>query len=338
MWWSIIVGVIILLALIMVALWGVYGDQLKAEFLEKKQPQQPQRPPAEPEARKEPVFVSPGSASQQSLSLDFTPPQLPDLDEHWQADYCYVVRFFEEQAQLSSHFVTLKDKLRQRNINIYQLLGYHEQVQHWQVADQTPCRYWVILIPLADRNGSMSSQRIKLIENDCRRFAEQQKQRVLFSPLEEALERAALLDKFCNEVDIVLNLRLIFADTLNMAAIDELLVRSYHALDGKHYVYRLDSEILFSAKPVLLPNNEVREIVFSLDAPRVSQPQRAFEDMIQRMQEICELKQGQLFDRQNKQLTQTDISVMRGGIDLLVAEMSEKGVTPGGRLAYLLFS
>lgn len=326
---NIIIAVVIALALAATALWGIYGDRLRLPpFLRKKQP-------AAPPPRKEPVFNGGG---QQSLALDFTPPALPPLDAAWQPDYCYVVHFYEERVQDAMRFAALKDQLRQRQISLYRLLGFNEDTQQWEIAEPPQSyRYWIAMMPLANRGGSLGRPRIKLVEEDCRRFAEKSGQRVALPSLNGALERAKLLDEFCDAVDVVLNLRLVLGEPLPPADAEELLQRAYMAADGQRYVYRLDSEVMFSATPVMLPNSLVQEIVFKLDAPRVSQPQRAFQDMVQRMEEIAELKQGTLYDRKDNKISEADLSVMRGGVERVATEMQEKGVAPGSTLAHLLF-
>lgn len=333
MGWSLAIGVLALLALGIIAWWGMSGDSFKFPLLRRKA-----APP--PSERKEPVFnAASAMEKQQKLDLEYTPPQLPPLEEHWQAVYCYVVQFFQEQVQTPAGFVPLKDRLNQRSFSVFQLLGFNENSQQWEAA-QTPAtyRFWQLMVPLANRGGSLSSERIKLIREDCLRFAEKTNLRVKFPPLEGAMERAKLLDQFCNEVDVVLNLRVVLNDAQTLEDTEELLARSYLNKENDSYVYRLDSEKLFTAMPLLLPNNLVREVLFTLDAPRVSQPQRAFEDMIRAMHDMAELKQGQLYDRKDTRLGETDIGIIRGAIDQLATQMSEKGVVPGSTLAHLLFS
>lgn len=325
--WEIAVGVAILLALVATALWGIYGDKWF-----RKEAAQESAPPPE---KKEPVF-SPGA--QQDLPLDFTEPVLPELEESWQADYCYMVRFYEEQVREVGRFAVLQERLAQREVRLYRLLGFDETAQQWTVAESsTAFRYWTMMLPLANRSGSLSRERMKLLEDDCRRFAEKAGMRVMFSPLAGALERAKLLDAFCNEVDRFLQLRVVLAEPLELADVEELLQRGYMVADGKRHIYHLDSEVMFIAEPVLLPNNKVREVIFTLDAPCVSQPGRAFEDMMQRMEEIVELKQGRIFHGE-REVGETEIGMMRGEAANVAAKMKEKGVLPGSTLAHLLFS
>lgn len=331
--WDIAISVVVILAFIAVALWGVYGGKLKPG--KKKADGKKSLPVRE---KKEPVFNSAAQGAQQTLPLDFTPPPLPELEQSWQADYCYVVHFFEDQVGDVKRFSALKERLAQRRMKIYRLLGFDEEVQQWEIAEASSSfRYWIAMVPLADRNGTMTREKMKLLEDDCRRFSDHVGLRPMFSPIASALARADLLDKFCDDVDQTLHLRLLLPHALGMNEVDELLKRGYMVKDEKTYVYRLDSEVMFTASPVVLPNILVQEVSFVLDLPRVSQPQRAFEDMVQRMGEIADLKHGRLFHGE-KEISETDFGMMRGEVDALANRMIEEGVNPGSALACLLFN
>ena len=342
MWWSIIGGLVAIgLVMGLVMLWGLHGRLPdKLPFLSRGQRDSKGQAIAETEKR-EPTFNTGTVQAAVPVTLpEFELPSLPSLPNEWQEIFCYIVRFYEEGASEARRFEALKEQLRRREVKIFQLLGFDEHGQQWQSADFLAAyRYWILMIPLADRSGSLSAQRLKLLQDDCRRFAAKLRQRVEFPDLKGVLERVKMLDAFCNEADIVLRLRIVLPESLNLDAAAELLERAYMVADEKgRHVYRLNSEIMFTAEAEKLPNNTVQELSFILDAPKVSDPLRAFESMIQSMQEIAELKQGRLTDRNNNELTDTDIGMMRGSIAQLAENMKEQGVPPGSMLAHLLFS
>lgn len=340
----IIAGVLILIIFVGIAIWGVRAGQ--------KQHKQEQHL-AE---RKEPTFsddapavAATGSAAdatpatpQATLAIDYTPPELPEPDESLLlSDICFSIKFYsEDEAVAASVFTALEQKVARFALTVYRHLAFDEAQQKWQRDISKPYRYWLVAFPLADRSGRLTKERITLLEEEVRRFAQENGLHPRFSSIPEAIENAALLDKFCNEMDVVVEWRIDLAKETPVERIYEVLAMHHLSQEEQgNYVYRLDSETIFTAYcNTTLSSQHGQTLIFYLDAPKVSAPEQALTDMHNIARKVAEILNAKITDHQGAAIDSQRAATIRQQLIALRKQMTDFGVPPGSSTAHLLFS
>ena len=164
-----------------------------------------------------------------------------------------------------------------------------------------------------------------------------------------SLENAKLVDDFCGRVDIEVVLHVDGTARPSRGSVEKMLRLQGLEADedspsaksgGGGLVWRRDGEVrygVFLRKSAAAPG-DVSCAVFRLDVPNVSDPARAFDEMLE-----CALKVARVFFFQVRDPEGGEINDERAKelrlLALGVAEdMRKHGVTPGGDVARLLFS
>lgn len=367
----IIVIVVVIVLLSGIALLGVLGGRDK-----KRQPSYPQRRREQaPAERKEPSFsggrqpeaqdaavaadapaaeeegegqakvvvvkeaAAAVAAPQPELPLTFTPPELPPPDEALRHDtsYFYLIYFYAEAPLPPAALQPLLESLKRYRILLYKILGYSEKEGQWKEEKVDNLRYWLLALPLANRGGRLDKAKLDLIEEESRRFAQKLKIHVRFPSRSVAEHNGQVLDDFCNSVDLMIELRIILPQRESLSRIHELLTMHDMTPKEKKYVYRVNSEVFFLAQYVELPESTTQSLNFFMDTPKISKPTRAFDDMIDRLKKIAVLLNGSIIDPVGKPVDEARIEEIHQQLARLLRLMNEKGVTPGGSLAHLLF-
>ncbi|MGI9338356.1 MAG: cell division protein ZipA C-terminal FtsZ-binding domain-containing protein [Gammaproteobacteria bacterium] len=305
------------------------------------------------QSRKEPVFTAttppPPEAqpeektAQGQLGIEkFDAPQLPPPpDDMLAADMCYAVYVFAQTPINPQTFAPLLESWHKWRLPRCLVLGYDESDKQWrkpQNGGGENKKNWLLAVPLADRGGALDDARIRKLEESARRFCQSIDAHGKFPPAAEAAKNAKLLDVFCNSVDKIVEIHLAGSPSLARTA-EAAQVCGLAAIDGGlKYAFRQNSETLFSMTVAVRMKNEVRRVVFDLDAPNVSNPAQAFDAMVNALKRTASMLSLDITDKNGEAVDAERIDQMRGQIAVLSAEMKKFGVPPGGAVARLLFA
>ena len=369
----------------------------------------------------EPVFAEGGSGVdngkstgpvQQSLEMtSFVPPKLPaPSEELLPLDICHSVRLHcrEGEAMAAAELGPLEAGLREAGLPVFRFLACGDDGEWRKVSPDatgtgTPgtgtvgsgtgtgggweFRNWLVALPLADRGGRMTEEKIRAVERETRRFAELRRLQPSFPPTASSLENAKLVDDFCERVDIELALHVDGPSRPSRASVEKMLrlqgltdapvravgkggtvgvgtgpvmgagsgmVSGGNGFGGNgsgngngaggsgsgRLVWTRDGEVRYSAQPRRVSSSpgEVSSVVFRLDVPNVSDPARAFDEMLECAAKVARVFYFKVRDPDGRDIGEDRARELRM-LALGVAEdMRAHGVAPGGDVARLLFS
>ena len=297
---------------------------------------------------------------QQSLVMpSFSPPKLPEPPEELiPLDICHAVRLHcREEAEAEwlrgADLEPLRTGLRDCGLPVFRFLACGDDGE-WLAAKSDGeggrrFRHWLVALPLADRGGPMTEEKIRMVERETRRFAELRKLHPVFPHTGASLENAKLVDEFCGRVDVEVVLHVDGTARPSRGSVEKMLRLQGLEADadsaaakngGGGLVWRRDGEVRFGVflRRSSVAPGDVSCAVFRLDVPNVSDPARAFDEMLE-----CALKVARVFFFQVRDPEGGEINEERAKelrlLALGVAEdMRKHGVTPGGDVARLLFS
>jgi hypothetical protein len=162
--------------------------------------------------------------------------------------------------------------------------------------------------------------------------------------------RAARLDAFCAEVDVMMVVNAVSRDgaafpgtkvrALAEAAgfrLDPDGVFRYHDEEGTH-LFSLCNQEDAPFYPDAVKSVATRGITFFLELPRVASAERAFDRMVGIARGFCGALGAMLVDDNRVPLNETGVERIRAQIRTLAARMESRGVAPGGPRALRLFS
>ena len=281
------------------------------------------------------------AAPQGALPMDdFTPPELPPPDESLlPLDMCYAVRLFGDSAVSAVKMEDLRARMRPAKSKNSYRLGFDEGARQWRLASDLSSRYWIVAAPLADRGGPIGESDIRRMEEAARAFAQKTKMRLLFPPASESLENAARIDKFCATADMFIELRLSGEDCADDRIAEAMHLAGMTADGARGFVRRMNSEELFRARAMPTPASAARRtIIFEMDAPNITSPPRAFEEMMHSVRRAAGLLNMQITDPKGQAVDEERAAAMREQISLLAAQMRRFGAEPGGAIARMIFS
>ena len=257
------------------------------------------------------------------------------------ADMCYAVYVFAQTPINPQTFSPLIESWHKWRLPRCLLLGYDEVERQWrkpQSGGGDNKKNWLLAVPLADRGGALDDMRIRQLEESARRFCQGIDAHGRFPAAADAAKNAKLLDAFCNSVDKIVEIHLAGSPSLARTA-EAAKVCGLVATDGGlRYAFRQNSETLFSMTIAVRMKNEVRRVIFDMDAPNVSNPLQAFDAMVNAIKRTASMLSIDITDKNGEKIDPARIEQMRGQIAVLNAEMKKFGVPPGGAVARLLFA
>ena len=301
---------------------------------------EPRRPPKIGQGV-EPSFGGKKTEEPQQGTLevdDFVPPELPSPPESLlPLEICYTARFYGDKPATSGDMESFRKQLHSsKNRNSY-LLGFDESGGQWRMPPESPCRYWIVAVPLADRGGAIAAADIQRLEEQSRVFAQKKQMRVVFPSMSESLENAAVIDGFCAAADMFIEIRL-SGESHPAARTDEILRLVGMSNDERGYVCRVNSENLFRARLMTATAGGRQTIIFEMDAPNISDPPRAFGEMIRAARRAAGMLNMKLTDPQGAPIDDARMAEMDKQLALLASQMRKFGAEPGSATARIIFS
>ncbi len=264
----------------------------------------------------------------------------------------YGIAMYTLDPITSTAFTALIESPRDGNPSI-RWLGYTAEQDKW--VDISPWRNQsftdvMVVLQLADRQGAMSETFIKALINSLEQLAARFRGIVRSEELSPALQRAAQLDRFCIDVDVLIGLNIVGNDgqIFNGATINELAHKAGMTLDATGVFYRRNEhgDILYT-----LCNQE--EIPFSLghmdalrthgvtllfEVPRVDNGVAIFTEMTQLGMHMAQTLGGRLVDDNIRPLSPAGIDKIKAQLFNIYQTMETFEVPAGGQRALRLFN
>lgn len=278
---------------------------------------------------------------QGTLAMEpFTPPELPQPPESLLSlEMCYAAWLYGRQAIEAAVPEALQKQLRGDGNQNYYLLGFDAVAEQWRLLPDMRCEHWIIAMPLADRGGAISEDDLRRFEEQVRTFCQKAALHPVFSSASEALDNSRRIDDFCAAVDMFIELRLT-GGRQPAERIDEVMRLVGMTAEGERgYICRAESEALFRGKVVPAPASGNRQtIILEMDAPNVSNPPRAFGEMLRSARRAAQMLSMQITDPLGEPIDEPRAAEMSKQLFLLTTQMREFGAEPGGAVARLIFS
>ena len=207
-----------------------------------------------------------------------------------------------------------------------------------------------IALQLVDRGGAISETKLADFRDLVLGVAKHIKADTTVPDIRETYHHAVEMDAFCAEVDqmVGVNLvppggRLLRGGKIAQAA--NLLGMTLEA-DGAFHLQDAQGRTLFSLinqdnKPfqhLMLDTFSTTGVTLLLDVPRVDNPGRHFDRMMQVARDLGKELQANMVDDHRVALSEKGLAVIRARINDVELKMCAKGITPGSSQARRLFS
>jgi FtsZ-interacting cell division protein ZipA len=211
-------------------------------------------------------------------------------------------------------------------------------------------RAFRLSLQLVDRTGSVSEMRLAGFRDLLNEIAKQLQIEVRLPSVEEAMQRAQELDRFCADVDQMIGINLLASGDRKLfgtevSAVAERLGMSLQS-DGTFHLADEFGVTLFNLSASdgtvfqhhTLNQTRVDSLTLLLDIPRVSEPVRCFDEMVALAQELTKTLRAILVDDQRVALSDGAIAQIRAQVAATEDLMLVGHITPGSAQALRLFS
>ncbi len=240
----------------------------------------------------------------------------------------------------------------------HQIYGLGYKTGQWSnlESDRAYAQYRdvAIAIQLADSRGPVNESELNTFVQMSLKLADiLQHPTKLSMTLEEALEEAHELDRFCDANDVLASVNVLSNNpggfsgrAINQAATQ--LGMQFGAMNVYHLKNDnlLGCRHLFSLANLYDPGEFDQEAMAALrtmgltlfmNVPCAYQPARVFEKMIETARGLCDMLDGRLVDQDSKPLTEAGLRVIRTQIERIATDMQNRGIVPGSETAMRLF-
>ncbi|WP_028500033.1 cell division protein ZipA C-terminal FtsZ-binding domain-containing protein [Microvirgula aerodenitrificans] len=290
--------------------------------------------PQEPSFDAEPVVSAINGADRQALIVSMLEPTL---------DFIAEVAF--------SPAATLQAWPRidaQRRIQVIARSAQGE----WLVANgappATPVSHVHIGLQLVDRGGAVSEAEIGQFVDQVEDFAAHHGGLVTLPQSQPTLAAARELDRFCADVDVLINLNLIAHKPFYGTKLRSLAeAHGMHLeADGRfHYLSESGNSLYclssgddrpFSLQDLLEKRYSRISLVF--DVPRVAGSADVFERAVAFSRQLAQLLDAELVDDARRPLSDASLAVIRQQLAQIHSRMDDRGIAPGSIAALRLFA
>jgi FtsZ-interacting cell division protein ZipA len=222
-----------------------------------------------------------------------------------------------------------------------------EELQPWR-----DVRYQQVVatLQLADRNGAVQEDQLASLCALLQATAQAHGLRVACDDVDEALERAQAIDRFCVDVDVLIGLNVVARGegVLDLARIVREAESSGMVLGADGAFQLLDSrgEPLFAlcnhdAEPFGAEGEQgqaTQGVTLQFDVPRVPDGLKVFDGMVTFGRRVANEVGGILVDDNLRPLTDAGIEKIRSQLMHIYQRMEARGVPSGSRRSLRLFS
>jgi hypothetical protein len=232
------------------------------------------------------------------------------------------------------------------------LAGYDYHAKTWEPLGEGDHGFTALRagLQLADRSGPATIEQLRAFQNLIRLHAERMAAIADLPDLDAALARAAELDAFCSDVDVVVGINVIARAGQMFNGTQVRALAETHGLtlqvNGVFVYQDDDGTALFTldnqeARPFRI--DEIRHITtpgitFLLDVPRVRDGLKVFDRMLAMSRQFADSLDGVLADDNRQLLSDAGLDKIRVQLRGIYAAMQAKGLAAGGACALRLFA
>ncbi|HEX7955140.1 MAG TPA: cell division protein ZipA C-terminal FtsZ-binding domain-containing protein [Burkholderiales bacterium] len=230
--------------------------------------------------------------------------------------------------------------------------GFNHQSQSWEALRRDDARYTSVCaaLQLVDRSGPVNDEQLRAFADEARNTASEMAASAVLPELAPALARAAELDNFCAEVDVMVGINVI---ANSGQVFHGTKIRALAEAAGLHLqpagVFHCQDEqgvTLFSlenqaSEPFLIDrirNMTTPGVTFLLDVPRTANGLRIFDKMVAMSRNFADSLDGTLADDNRAMLNDDGLDRIRVQLRAIYATMEQRGLQAGSALAQRLFS
>lgn len=211
-------------------------------------------------------------------------------------------------------------------------------------------RAFKLSLQLVDRTGSLSEMRLEGFRDLLNDIARQLQVEVRLPPVEQAVQRAQELDRFCADVDQMIGINLLAGGDRKLFGTEVASAAERQGMslqsDGTFHFADEFGVTLFNLSASdgtpfqhhTLNQVRVESLTLLLDIPRVSEPVRRFDEMVVLAQELAKSLRTTLVDDQRVALSEGAIAQIRTQVASTENLMLAGHITPGSAQALRLFS
>jgi FtsZ-interacting cell division protein ZipA len=222
-----------------------------------------------------------------------------------------------------------------------------EEVQSWR---DVHYQQVVVTMQLADRNGAVQEGQLTSLCRLLQAAAQTHGLRVACDDVDDALERAQAIDRFCVDVDVLIGLNVVARGegTVNLTRIVREAEGSGMVLgvDGVFQLLDSRSEPLYAlcnhdAEPfsaMVIEGQTSQGVTLQFDVPRVPDGLKVFDGMVAFGRKLANDVGGILVDDNLRPLTDSGIEKIRTQLMHIYERMEARGVPSGSRRSLRLFS
>jgi FtsZ-interacting cell division protein ZipA len=207
-----------------------------------------------------------------------------------------------------------------------------------------------VALQLCNRDGAVSDVMLRGFRDAVQALAQALGARVAMPDADEAAVRAALLDQFCAEVDVVIGINVVSPGERRFHGAKIKALAESNGLkltaDGRYALLDERGEALCKVADVqavpfraeTLSQMSTDGLTLELDLPRVTDGLDAFRQMVQLARTFATTLGGVMVDDNRVALTDAGLEKIRQEIARLQALMQARRIPAGGELALRLFS
>lgn len=207
-----------------------------------------------------------------------------------------------------------------------------------------------VALQLCNRDGAVSDVMLRGFRDAVQALAQALGAQVAMPNADEAAVRAALLDQFCAEVDVVIGINVVSPGERRFHGAKIKALAESNGLkltaDGRYALVDERGEPLFKVADVqavpfraeTLSQMSTDGLTLELDLPRVTDGLDAFRQMVQLARTFATTLGGVMVDDNRVALTDAGLEKIRLEIARLQALMEARRIPAGGDLALRLFS
>jgi FtsZ-interacting cell division protein ZipA len=230
------------------------------------------------------------------------------------------------------------------------LEGYSAGAGQWEPL-RTGARYTLMRagLQLVDRRGPVSNEELTMFGAGVQQAAASAGALASVPDRGEAMTRAADLDGFCSNVDILIAVHIVASGTpFPGTKVRALAEASGLALEDDGRFRRRDDEgrVLYELASLegtpfradTVGSTAVPGVALELDVPRTPDPARVFEHFRDLAHQLAKVLEGRIVDEKRAAIAPAAFDQILGQIQAVQNSMASRSIPPGGPAALRLFS
>ncbi len=298
----------------------------------------------------EPAPLEPLTASRVSTDIPVMQADLPPAPEEDLLETAISVHMGDLVP--STAFTTLIETQRAEN-RVARWLGFAEDQDKW--IEISPWRNQsftdvVVAVQLADRQGAVSESALHALIDALRQLAGRFKGVVSHEDLASVLARAAQIDRFCMEVDVLIGLNVVSSDgrVFSGETLNELALNAGLMLDATGVFQRRTErgETLYTLcnheevpfTPEQMGALTTHGVTLLFEVPRIDNGVVVFAEMARLGQQLAQALGGRLVDDNIRTLSPAGIEKIQTQLVHIYQQMEVFEIPAGSRRAMRLFN